>query len=114
MAIQPTQNNDFVLVEDSPDPGGNWLEDGINGAVRLIDKVSKLPKAISDTGDNLNDAFIESAQNIKERGGAKAEQNLRSGKIDQLFKQAGRWLRTGNNAFIALAVVGAIIFFMRK
>lgn len=108
-----------LIIED--EPGGNWFDTGVNSAIGFIDKVSKIPQALSDSADALNQEMIDTAQTVKggvqrtvKEGGQRAESNLIGGRIDSIFKRASRWLQTGNNAFIAIALIIGIIWIARR
>ena len=106
-------NRDSLRIQPIPDsPGGggsDFLTTGINGAVSVIDKVSKLPGALGDVSDNLNDELIRIATEFKNRGANVAEKNLSQNKINSFFRGIGKWVQD-NKTFAGIA--GIIVLFL--
>lgn len=89
----------------------------LDRAVNIVDFGTSIPGRISKFGDDLNDKVIKVARDLDAAKGAaadKAESNLVGSKINSLGRDAATWLQSGNNGWIAGAVIITIVILIRK
>lgn len=87
----------------------------VDFSVNWIDKLTKIPGALSETADRLNDEFINAAEQIKSGGEAAARKNLTTQKVQSIGKSAATWVYKNTTLLmVAVASIAAIIYYTKK